>query len=84
MKNNTTERKVIPFTGELYTQPTPITPQAEPKTDFAVIGAYIAMSLIAGLCLGAISTYNRADQVELRQLKDNSQQLDNVKQQICR
>lgn len=83
MKNNATERKVIPFTGELYTQPTPI-PQAEPKTDFAVIGAYIAMSLITGLCLGAISTYNRADQVELRQLKSQQQILDKVKQQICR
>lgn len=84
MKNNTTERKVIPFTGELYqTTPTP-QPQAEPKADFAIIGAYVVMSLIAGLSLGAISTYNHADQVQLRQLKNNSQQLEKVKQQICR
>jgi hypothetical protein len=62
-------RKVIPFKGEMWEE-VPPTPHQKPSNS-SFLAAYIALSLIAGLSMGAISTYNSVDQVELRNLKAN-------------
>ncbi|MHC5614089.1 MAG: hypothetical protein ACYTXA_24620 [Nostoc sp.] len=74
--------KVVPFTGEFY----PI-PDTEPTSVGNNIAAYlviVAAALICGLSMGAISTYQSADQVQLREMKAQSQQLEKVKNQVCR
>lgn len=74
--------KVVPFTGEFYPvaeqQPMPAVPNN------AASLVIIAAALVAGLSMGAISTYQSADQVQLRQMKAQSQQLEKVKNQVCR
>jgi uncharacterized protein HemX len=74
--------KVVPFTGELYPVPDP-----EPAPAGNNVAAYlviVAAALIAGLSMGAIGTYQSADQVQLREMKAQSQQLEKVKNQVCR
>ncbi|MEH2319584.1 hypothetical protein [Nostoc sp.] len=73
-------RKVVPFTGEFYPDPEP-TPVVNNAAAYLVI---IASALVAGLSIGAISTYQSADQVQLREMKSQSQQLEKVKSQVCR
>ena len=84
MKHNLQQpsNKVVPFTGEFYqvADPEPI-PAVPNIAAFLVI---IAAALVAGLSMGAISTYQSADQVQLRQMKAQSQQLEKVKNQVCR
>ncbi|MEH2374029.1 hypothetical protein [Nostoc sp.] len=74
--------KVVPFTGEFYPvpdeEPTPVVNNA------AAYLVIIAAALVAGLSIGAISTYQSADQVQLREMKAQSQQLEKVKNQVCR
>ncbi|MFN6526938.1 hypothetical protein [Nostoc sp. ChiSLP03a] len=74
--------KVVPFTGEFYPIPDP-----EPTAAGNNIAGYLVIvtaALIAGLSIGAISTYQSADQVQLREMKAQSQQLEKVKSQVCR
>lgn len=74
--------KVVPFTGEFYPIPDP-----EPTPAGNNIAAYlviVAAALVAGLSIGAISTYQSTDQVQLREMKSQSQQLEKVKSQVCR
>ncbi len=74
--------KVVPFTGEFY----PV-PDLEPTPTGNNIAGYLVIvlaALICGLSMGAISTYQSADQVQLREMKANSQQLEKVKNQVCR
>ncbi|WP_017652150.1 hypothetical protein [Fortiea contorta] len=75
--------KVVPFTGEFYpeVEPTP-TPAATPDLTPAYFVLFAA-ALVAGLSLGAIFTYQSADQVQLRQMKAQSEQLQQVKTQVC-
>ncbi|MEH2287148.1 hypothetical protein [Nostoc sp.] len=73
--------KVVPFTGEFYPEIPETTPAGNNIAFFLVI---VAAALIAGLSIGAISTYQSADQVQLRQMKAQSQQLEKVKNQVCR
>ena len=73
--------KVVPFTGEFY----PDAPEPTPAPDLNA--AYLVMfaaALVAGLSLGAIFTYQSVDQVQLRQMKAQSEQLEQVKTQVCR
>lgn len=75
--------KVVPFTGEFY--PPPIEPPA--ATSASPTGAYLIMTiaaLVAGLSIGAVATYESASQVQMRQLKSQSQQLQQVKSQVCK
>ncbi|MBW4644775.1 MAG: hypothetical protein KME23_17730 [Goleter apudmare HA4340-LM2] len=74
--------KVVPFTGEFfYPQPDP-TPQ--PATgNLSAFMVLIIAALAGGLAIGAIATYQRADQTELRQLQAERQQLQQVKQNVC-
>ncbi|MBD2354760.1 hypothetical protein H6G41_08975 [Tolypothrix sp. FACHB-123] len=76
-----TTNKVVPFTGEFYVQPQPSAPVAASNAPYAIM---IASALVAGLALGAISTYQSSDQVQLRQMKADAQQLEKVKTQVCR
>lgn len=73
--------KVVPFTGEFYpvSDPAP-TPAGNNIAAYLVI---VAAALIAGLSMGAISTYQSTDQVQLREMKAQSQQLEKVKNQVC-
>ena len=73
--------KVVPFTGEFY----PDTPDPTPAgNNLAAFLVMLAAALIAGLSMGAISTYQSASQVQLREMKAQSQQLEKVKNQVCR
>lgn len=78
-KPQTKTSKVVPFTGEFYepVEPTPATASNAPY--FFMMAA----ALIAGLSIGAISTYQSSDQVQLRQMKAQSEQLEKVKTQVC-
>lgn len=71
--------KVVPFTGEFYAdEPEPAPNNTAPYMMF------VAAALVAGLSIGAIATYQSADQVALREMKAQSQQLEKVKDQVCR
>lgn len=73
--------KVVPFTGEFY----PETPEPVPAgNNLAAYLVIVAAALVAGLSMGAMSTYQSADQVQLREMKAQSQQLEKVKNQVCR
>ena len=72
--------KVVPFTGEFYPDAPETTPIGNNIAGYLVI---IAAALVAGLSIGAMSTYQSADQVQLRQMKAQSQQLELVKNQVC-
>jgi hypothetical protein len=79
-KQQAKSSKVVPFTGEFY-------PEVESAPTSPVAGAtfiFIASALVSGLALGAISTYQSADQVQLRQLQTDQQQLQQVKNKVCR
>jgi uncharacterized membrane-anchored protein YhcB (DUF1043 family) len=43
----------------------------------------VAAALVAGLSIGAIAVYQSSDQVQLRQMKLQSEQLQQVKTQVC-
>lgn len=73
--------KVVPFTGEFYQDAPEPTPAGNNLAAFSVM---LAAALIAGLSMGAISTYQSADQVQLREMKSQSQQLEKVRNQVCR
>lgn len=73
--------KVVPFTGEFYPDAPETAPGANNTAAFLVM---VAAALVAGLSMGAISTYQTADQVQLRQMKAQSQQLEQVKNQVCK
>ncbi|MHC5849129.1 hypothetical protein [Nostoc sp.] len=73
--------KVVPFTGEFYPTASEPTPAGNNIAAFLVM---LAAALIAGLSIGAISTYQSASQVQLREMKAQSQQLEKVKNQVCR
>lgn len=75
-------RKVIPFKGEMWEE-IDSTPTPRPSAN-SFLAAYIALSLIGGLCAGAILTYNSTDQQQLRQLKQQSTQLQKVKNEVCK
>jgi uncharacterized protein HemX len=83
MKHNLRQpsSKVVPFTGEFYPVSDPEPEKA--GNNIAAFLVIIASALIAGLSMGAISTYQSADQVQLREMKANSQQLEKVKNQVC-
>lgn len=71
--------KVVPFTGQFYTE------ESEPtSTSASPYIVLVAAALIGGLSIGAIATYQSADQVQLREMKAQSQQLEQVKNQVCK
>ena len=73
--------KVVPFTGEFYPEVQPPTPVPDLTPAYLVL---FAAALVAGLSLGAICTYQSADQVQLREMKQQSKQLQQVKTQVCK
>ena len=80
MKPQTKTNRVIPFTGEFY-EPIEKLPVANSNAPYLFM---MAAALVAGLSIGAISTYQSTDQMQLRQMKQQSQQLEQVKTQVCK
>lgn len=76
-------QNVVPFRGEFYPQPQ-IQPEVKIKSTSAMTPFFAVVCLLAGLALGAIAVYQSVDQSELRELKAQSQQFNQVKQEICR
>lgn len=74
--------KVVPFTGEFYPQiDTAPTPTATGNGSAVIV--LVVAAMVGGLSIGAIATYQRADQVELRQLQAEREQLQQVKNRVC-
>jgi hypothetical protein len=74
--------KVVPFTGEFHTQPD-TTPTLTASGNASAFMVLVVAAMIGGLAVGAIATYQRADQVELRQLQAEREQLQQVKENVC-
>jgi hypothetical protein len=74
--------KVVPFTGEFYPEVETASPAPSPVAGATFI--FIAASLVGGLALGAISTYQSADQQQLRQLQTDQRQLQQIKNKVCK
>ncbi|GAX46408.1 hypothetical protein NIES4075_74320 [Tolypothrix sp. NIES-4075] len=72
-KHQSKSRKIIPFTGEFYPEEVETTPAPSPVAGATFV--FIAAALVSGLALGAISTYQSADQQQLRQMQTDQQQL---------
>lgn len=81
-KHQAKSRKIIPFTGEFYPEEVETTTTPSPVAGATFI--FIAAALVSGLALGAISTYQSADQQQLRQLQTDHQQLQQVKNKVCK
>lgn len=76
------DSRVIPFTGEFY-QPTEPQP-APPQKSQIITLMLLAMCLLAtGAALGATAVYNSPNQVRVRTLQAQSEQLTQIKKQIC-
>ncbi|PHJ56426.1 hypothetical protein VF14_25440 [Nostoc linckia z18] len=71
--------KVVPFTGELYQAPSPTDQQSNTPALLVIL----ACAAAAGLSIGAMLTYQSTSQTELRQLKADQQQLQQVKEKAC-
>ena len=79
-KNQTPQQtKVVPFTGEFY-QTTDQEPKKLSITLFLMFGLCLICS---GAALGATAVYNSPEQQQLRLLQEQSQQLQQLKQQLC-
>lgn len=74
--------KVVPFTGEFY--PELPQPAQVPVNNTSAYLIMIVSALLAGLAIGAITTYQSADQQALRQMQAESAQLQKVKNQVCK
>lgn len=80
--NQTPGAKVIPFQGEFYQTNPPEPEPQKPLTSLLLIAAVTLLG--AGAALGATAAYNSPDQVELRELKAQSAQLNQVKDNLCK
>lgn len=75
LKSPQPNSKVIPFTGELYHQP------SKPPIMLFVM---LAICLVgSGAAIGATAMYNSPEQQQLRLLEQQSEQLQRLKQQLC-
>ena len=73
------QTKVVPFTGEFYQ-----TGDQEPKKPPIMLFAMLGLCLIcSGAALGATAVYNSPEQQQLRLLEQQSQELQQLKQQLC-
>lgn len=73
--------KVVPFTGQLYQQAEELPKMPSSMAGFSIVG--IAACFLLGLVVGSISAYNSPEQVQLRQLQAQSEQLHQLKKQLC-
>lgn len=83
-KHQAKSRKIIPFTGEFYPEPEEVETTAPPSPVAGATFIFLAAALVSGLAFGAISTYQSADQQQLRQLQTDHQQLQQVKSKVCK
>lgn len=79
--NQQQQPKVVPFTGQFYPQQ----PEAAPiqQSNTPALLAILACAVAASLSVGSMLTYQSSDQVQLRQLKSDSEQLQQVKEKAC-
>lgn len=79
IKQTNSQTKVIPFTGEFYQ-----TEHQEAAKPPIMLFAMLGLSLIfGGAALGATAVYNSPEQQQLRLLEQQSQQLQQLKKQLC-
>lgn len=79
------ETKVVPFRGEMYQEtPTQAAPPPQQSFNFATVATVAACLIGVGAALGATATYNSTEQNQLRQLQQESKQLLQIKQQVCK
>jgi hypothetical protein len=79
------ETKVVPFRGEMYQETSPSTPPLPQQSfNFAAVATVAACLIGVGAALGATATYNSTEQNQLRQLQQESKQLLQIKQQVCK
>ncbi len=83
-KHQAKSRKIIPFTGEFYPESEEVGTTAPPSPVAGATFIFLAAALVSGLALGAISTYQSADQQQLRQLQTDQKQLQQVKSKVCK
>lgn len=76
--------KVVPFTGEFYPELEEVETTTTPTPVAGATFIFIAAALVSGLALGAIGTYQSADQQQMRQLQTDHQQLQQVKNKVCK
>lgn len=79
-RTNQQQQKVVPFTGQFYPQQPETAPQQNNAPAFLAI---LACAVAAGLSVGAMLVYQSSDQVQLRQLKADQEQLQQVKEKAC-
>jgi hypothetical protein len=83
-KHQSKSKKIIPFTGEFYPESEAQTTTPTPSPVAGATFIFIAAALVSGLALGAISTYQSADQQQLRQMQTDQRQLQQVKSKVCK
>lgn len=71
---------VIPLAGYLESPPQEPTPPSKPT---AGLFGMIAIALIGGCILGAVSVHQSTAYQDLQRFKDDSQQLQQLKKTIC-
>lgn len=76
-------RKVIPFSGEMYAPPQ-IQPEVKIQSVSPFAPFFFMVCLLGGLSLGAMAVYQSPEQVELRSLKAQAEQLTKLQQEVCR
>ena len=73
------QAKVVPFTGEFYQ-----TEHQEAAKPPIMLFAMLGLCLIcSGVAIGATAIYNSPEQQQLRLLEQQSQELQQLKQQLC-
>ncbi|NJN13662.1 MAG: hypothetical protein HC815_39545 [Richelia sp. RM1_1_1] len=80
MTLKTSHSKVVPFTGEFYQETDQPESAKPPITIFVMLGLCL---LCSGAALGASAVYNSPQQQQLRLLQQQSEQLKEIKKQLC-
>jgi hypothetical protein len=82
-RNESPGTKVVPFRGEMYqeTSTAEVTPPQQSNTSFLIFFCLCMVGM--GVALGATLTYNSPEQVQIRDMQHQLQQLNQVKKQLC-
>ena len=80
-KSNQQQRNVVPFTGQFYPQQPETAPQQQSNAPAFL--AILACAVAAGVSVGSMLVYQSTDQVQLRQLKADQEQLQQIQEKAC-
>lgn len=75
--------KVVPFCGEFYEQPPQQESPPPQNNSFAFLFFVAACLIAAGVALGSTINYHSGEQVQIRELQQQSQQLEKIKKEAC-